>query len=722
MQKTLFQDTKLAHLFSFLAISILPVLVCIVMLGANNLSTYKSQQDSAVMYGMHQFTNNYLIYMEIMDACTEHFDDRIKDGMSKSDIPAQISSYEKNYPQISAVFYFEKTSNRIFTGGGEMSYADFERQIQTEYGVNLTGMAFYSTLCQTQVDDTLVSRTPDDDESNRYLFYIKVLPRLDPAPKRVMVFMLPIHAVIGRLDEYVPGGYSVYSYSDRYLTYLVQKGDGYQTSRLQSQLDMLQSENLTRASIDGQKYALLRVKSGVDGMYHMIAYRESTLYRGAYQSIMRSFLPVLIILAITAAAAFAMHRYFYKGVERILALPFPAENALQFRDPYAYIETNTKRVLNQNRQLVSDIRQHNTMQLLRGLLRGSSEDVQPITDLSGDFEIARPYSLFTVAYARGAKMPDAYRDGYIASEMPQFECAFWMISVCGGAAAAILINHEPLDADMLMRNCAYFLKTEGIEYESVGMGLAQDEPDMVQVSLMQAQVASQSGAGTHLYAPGAHFDDLMPIAEQRRVCQSILAGDSEAAVSAFDALMKKLQNVTLGNRVSHEWYLFMLESILGTLREELGSDLACEWDVDSMIQLYAGRRDERFREFIRRLAEQVRAEREKKCGARQNAIAAYVSEHILDPELSPARVASAFNSTESAVVSALRESTGMTFAKYATHLKMEYVCAELRRTNRPIKEIIAEVGYMDVSNFTRKFRLQYGCTPSAYRESARTDE
>ena len=52
MQKTLFQDTKLAHLFSFLAISILPVLVCIVMLGANNLSTYKSQQDSAVRYGM----------------------------------------------------------------------------------------------------------------------------------------------------------------------------------------------------------------------------------------------------------------------------------------------------------------------------------------------------------------------------------------------------------------------------------------------------------------------------------------------------------------------------------------------------------------------------------------------------------------------------------------------------------------------------------------------
>ena len=93
MQKALFQDTKLAHLFSFLTISILPVLVCIVMLGANNLSTYKGQRDAAVMYGMHQFTNNYLIYMEIMDACTEHLDDRIKEGVSKAEIPAYLSSY-----------------------------------------------------------------------------------------------------------------------------------------------------------------------------------------------------------------------------------------------------------------------------------------------------------------------------------------------------------------------------------------------------------------------------------------------------------------------------------------------------------------------------------------------------------------------------------------------------------------------------------------------------
>ncbi len=168
----------------------------------------------------------------------------------------------------------------------------------------------------------------------------------------------------------MPGGYSVYSYSDRYLSYLVQQSDGYVTDQLQNKFDALPLDNLAHTQIGWEKYVLLRVRSGVDGMYHMIAYRESVLYQDAYQSIIKSFLPVLLILIITATAAFLMHRYFYNGVERILALPFPGGNETQFRDPYSYIETNTKRVLNQNSQLVTDIRRHNMMQLLSGLLRG----------------------------------------------------------------------------------------------------------------------------------------------------------------------------------------------------------------------------------------------------------------------------------------------------------------------------------------------------------------
>ena len=157
------------------------------------------------------------------------------------------------------------------------------------------------------------------------------------------------------------------------------------------------------------------------------------------------------------------------------------------------------------------------------------------------------------------------------------------------------------------------------------------------------------------------------------------------------------------------------------LYETLQSSIISGWDVDRMMRLYDGRNNERFKEFIRELADEVRMSKEQQTVSQQSEVAAYIAEHILDPELSPAAVGEAFGIPESAVASLLRESTGVTFAKYVTHCRMEYVRAELVRTDRQIKDIVADVGYGDVSNFTRKFRLQYGCTPSAYRERERSE-
>ncbi|MCU7700954.1 helix-turn-helix domain-containing protein [Enterococcus gallinarum] len=41
---------------------------------------------------------------------------------------------------------------------------------------------------------------------------------------------------------------------------------------------------------------------------------------------------------------------------------------------------------------------------------------------------------------------------------------------------------------------------------------------------------------------------------------------------------------------------------------------------------------------------------------------------------------------------------------------------ELVETDLPIKEIIRDNGYYDVSNYTRKFRTIVGVTPGQYRK------
>ena len=50
---------------------------------------------------------------------------------------------------------------------------------------------------------------------------------------------------------------------------------------------------------------------------------------------------------------------------------------------------------------------------------------------------------------------------------------------------------------------------------------------------------------------------------------------------------------------------------------------------------------------------------------------------------------------------------------------MTFVKKQLRDSDEPIKDIVIRAGYIDVANFTRKFRNMEGLTPGAYRDMNR---
>lgn len=60
--------------------------------------------------------------------------------------------------------------------------------------------------------------------------------------------------------------------------------------------------------------------------------------------------------------------------------------------------------------------------------------------------------------------------------------------------------------------------------------------------------------------------------------------------------------------------------------------------------------------------------------------------------------------------------TGYTVLDYVTNLRMDYIKRQLVITNDTIKNIATNAGYIDVPNFTRKFKQLEGATPGQYRE------
>src|SRR5699024_6158048 len=64
----------------------------------------------------------------------------------------------------------------------------------------------------------------------------------------------------------------------------------------------------------------------------------------------------------------------------------------------------------------------------------------------------------------------------------------------------------------------------------------------------------------------------------------------------------------------------------------------------------------------------------------------------------------------------IKDQLGISFTQYVFQLRVDEVKRQLRETDKLIKEIIIDVGYRDVSNFTREFKKTEGITPGQYRK------
>ena len=65
-----------------------------------------------------------------------------------------------------------------------------------------------------------------------------------------------------------------------------------------------------------------------------------------------------------------------------------------------------------------------------------------------------------------------------------------------------------------------------------------------------------------------------------------------------------------------------------------------------------------------------------------------------------------------------REKLGVSFLDLVWQLRLNRAKELLRETDRPVKEIVEQVGYLDARSFIRKFKSSEGLTPGQYRSMA----
>lgn len=93
----------------------------------------------------------------------------------------------------------------------------------------------------------------------------------------------------------------------------------------------------------------------------------------------------------------------------------------------------------------------------------------------------------------------------------------------------------------------------------------------------------------------------------------------------------------------------------------------------------------------------------------------YVDANYMRYDLSLEEVAEYFGLTKTYLSKLFKNKIGMCYIDYLSEIRMKKAMQLLQETDLSIKEIVKNVGYLDVPTFRRKFKNKYGYSPSLVR-------
>lgn len=226
-----------------------------------------------------------------------------------------------------------------------------------------------------------------------------------------------------------------------------------------------------------------------------------------------------------------------------------------------------------------------------------------------------------------------------------------------------------------------------------------------------------------------YFEDLAAIKSEEigypeenllKLIYSIKQGDP---IVSSEVLQDIFIDISSGQRSTHQIKAICFDIINTVIKtaSELGVP-SCINNVEQLVDFQSLHQLEQIlQETVMDLCSQV----EKKILSYNNQlfknIIDYIHSSYKSYELSLEGISRHFKLSVPYLSRFIKEQVGVTFTHYVFELRLKNVKDELINSNRLIKDIIADVGYTDVSNFSREFKKVEGVTPGQYRRLNRSN-
>ncbi|MDF2923698.1 MAG: AraC family transcriptional regulator [Paenibacillaceae bacterium] len=742
------------YLFSYFLVFLIPFLILGFFMYIGAVHTLRNEVELANRHKLQQA--RILLDKQIKSlnqtAVIMANDNRLSPHMAKSndysasEAVRELARYRMGSPMLEELFLYFRGDDKIFSTSGVVSLEVLTGRIY-RFSSGEDERSFREDLSQGQAIKLKPASavTIGEGVEKRLLTYLYPLPSGGWPAYGTVLFLID-EAILTEMMKSVLGGFQgdVYLLNEQgEVLASERKGQSPEYGQLQPYLHEEKNGSAYTIRLNAQDYSVMSEKSEITGLSYLITMPTDQYWPRviAFKQLVLLLLSLVLLLGLCSVVALSfrssrpirslvrqLQGQFAPGRVTSSKKPNELEWIRHTFDDMRHYTTRLEGELEIQRPLVEE---QAIYHLLKGTGGGEGSDVSVhphLQPLRGLFYFVLVFSL------------ENDRSGSV--ELKKRESILDMIrrfDLDGGKggglelidekAVAVLISVQLPIQDLrgFQEQTAEIVQqglTERVDLcPQIAIGSIYKDMGMINRSFIEAMAAldyrHRPRTGKFIFFDDiAHLEDKTlwySFGEQARFNQSLKQGDCTVCLETLDEMLdgiaEKEQSILLLRCMCFD----MVNTVLKQMREmKIGDD----WPEKKQMMEFQTLDDlrQRMGAVIRRICGHINSQNETRHAELCQRMLQFIDMQYQSSQMSLDFLSREFGLSVSYISRFLHEQTGMTFTEYVFRLRVKMVKHELVNTGKPLKDIIFQVGYYDVSNFIKKFRKQEGITPGDYRK------
>lgn len=207
-------------------------------------------------------------------------------------------------------------------------------------------------------------------------------------------------------------------------------------------------------------------------------------------------------------------------------------------------------------------------------------------------------------------------------------------------------------------------------------------------------------------------ESFLPVEKTNTLIQAVKHGSPHLIEKIVNELFQEADHFPSESNLQKSFEYYIFNELLNVIEHEKVHSAV---DIMGYCQVQINIRQDILRLALN-LSSFFKLEEAEQESQDENKLLMLIQDNFNEPSFSLDELAEVFDVSLSKMSQIVKKETGYNFSKYVQQLRIEKAKELLIETEKTVKEIVHEVGYSDISNFTRKFRETVGLPPGQFRE------